>query len=266
MSLIPALPLSLQELVDYYKIAIRECDYFINHLNYCLGYLELRMKPSPLVSVQFNQYESYYVSFLEHLKWRLSPVCVDDSLKFKESDALKKLFEHKYEHSGVGHPINEDEIVPMLNSLKFAKMTLEEIVDEIEADMLKSIFLCHSSADKPVVRNIGQALTIRGSQVWLDEAEILVGDSILEKIQEGITKSDYLGIVLSKSSVESIWVKKEVEAALTHEIETGEVKVIPILIEQCDIPLFLKPKKYADMSSQELYEDGIQSIVKRLAN
>jgi|GEM_PF-1881953 len=266
MSLVPALPLSLQELVDYYKIAIRECDYFINHLRYSLGYLELRMKPSPLVSVQFNNYESYYVSFLGHLKWRLSPVCVDESLKFTESDYLKRLLKHEYNHSGIGHPINEDEIVPMLNSLEFVKSMLQEIIKEIEADMLKSIFLCHSSVDKQTVREIAQKLTIRGSQVWLDEAEILVGDSILEKIQDGINRSDYLGIVLSKKSVESIWVKKEVEAALTYEIETEEVKVLPILIEKCNIPLFLKPKKYADMTAPELYKEGIESIIKRLAN
>ena len=266
MSLVPSLPLSLQELVDYYKIAIRECDYFINHLRYSLGYIDMRMKPSPLVSVQFNKYEAYYVSFLKHLKWRLSPVCVNESLKFTESDSLKKLLEHEYKHSGIGHPIDEEEIGPMLDSLEFVKSRLQEIIKEIESDMLKSIFLCHSSADKPIVRSIAQKLTIRGAQVWLDEAEILVGDSILEKIQDGINCSDYLGVVLSKKSVESIWVKKEVEAALTHEIETGEIKVIPILIEKCDIPLFLKSKKYADMTSPERYEEGIENIVKRLAN
>jgi len=264
MNLVPAIPLSLRELVDYYKIAIRECEYFISHLNSSLGYIEMRGKPSPLVSSNFNQYESYYVSFLNHLKWRLSPVCVDKSLKFNQSESLKLLFEHAYSHSGVGHPIDEREIDPMLTSLDLVKDTLEIIVKEIEADMLKSIFLCHSSEDKPIVRPIAQELTIRGSQVWLDEAEILVGDSILEKIQDGIERSDYLGIVLSKKSVESVWVKKEVEAGLILEIEAREAKVIPILIEECRIPLFLKSKKYADMTSPELYDNAIEDIAKRL--
>jgi hypothetical protein len=265
-SVIPNLPLSLQELVDYYRIAQRECDFLVAHLRAALGMLEGRMKSSALVSVQFNNYESYYVASLQHLKWRLSDVCVSDRLEFKKRTKLiRKLQEHEYKHSGVGHPIDETEINPMLASLEFVRTTLGALITEIEASMLQSIFLCHSSADKPMVRRIGQALTEKGSRVWLDEAEILVGDSILEKVQTGIEKSDFLGVILSPRSVESIWVKKEVEAALTQEMESGRIKVLPILIEACAVPLFLRAKKYADLSSTDVFEKGIGGIVRRLS-
>ena len=275
MNLIPTLPLSLNELVEYYRVALRECDFLIKHLHGSLDLLEARMKPSALVSVQFNKYESYYVSFLDHLKWRLSDICVDPSLicvdpslEFRRSKNGQKhieaLFKHKYTHSGIAHPMDEDEIGPMLQSLEFVRDSLDELIAAIEASMLKSIFLCHASADKPKVREIAKRLTEKGAQVWIDEAEILVGDSILEKIQEGIAKSDFLGIILSPRSVESIWVKKEVEAALTQEIESGAVKVVPILLEDCNIPLFLKPKKYADLSKKDRFERGISDLVKRL--
>jgi len=262
--LIPSLPISMQELSDYYRIAARECDYFINHLHQSLGYLEMRMKPSPLVSVQFNKYESYYVSFLEHLRWRVSDVCVTEEYPFKDSKFIQGILSCKYKHSGIAHPINEDEIVPMLASLNEIKSNLENLVEEIEKSMLKSIFLCHASTDKPKVREIANQLTLKGSKVWLDEAEILVGDSILGKIEDGINNSDYLGIILSPDSVKSIWVKKEVEAALTQEINGKAVKVIPILLVDCDIPIFLKPKKYADFRTKESCEQSIQDLVKRL--
>lgn len=265
MSLVPVLPLALQELVDYYRTAARECDFLIEHLEASLGHLEIRMKPSALVSVQFNKYEAYYVSFLQHLKWRLSDICVAESLEFRDSGVRQAILDHEYNHSGVAHPIDEEEIGPMLESLTFIRDGLHELIAEIEASMLKSIFLCHSSHDKPTVRRLAEELTNKGSKVWLDEAEILVGDSILEKIQDGISRSDYLGIVLSPRSVESIWVKKEVEAALTLEIDSGRVRVLPILIEECDIPLFLRPKKYANLSSDDLYDTGLADIVKRLS-
>ena len=264
MPLIPTLPLSLHELVEYYRIAKRECEFLIEHLNQSLAYLEIRMKGSPLVSVQFNNYESYYVAFIEHLKWRLSDVCVAESLEFKDSGSIVAIFKHEYTHSGIAHPINEDEMGPMLDSLHFVHDHLETLIGEIEASMLKSIFLCHASTDKRKVREIAEILTNKGSKVWLDEAEILVGDSLLDKIQDGITKYDYLGIVLSPRSVQSIWVKKEVEAALTQEINSGGVKVLPLLIEECDIPLFLQPKKYANLSDDSLFNAGIEDIVKRL--
>lgn len=268
MNLIPTLPLSLSELAESYRIALRECEFLIGHLHGSLALLDERMKPSALVSVQFNAYESYYVSFLDHLRWRLSEICVDPSLEFRNTKSgrrdIKALIKHRFTHSGIGHPIDEKEIGPMLMSLEFVRDHLSALIAGIEASMLKSIFLCHSSADKAKVRILAHKLTEKGAQVWLDEAEILVGDSILDKIQEGISKSDYLGIVLSPQSVKSIWVKREVEAALTLEIESGAVRVVPILIEPCEIPLFLKPKKYADFSKRAVLERGLSDLVKRL--
>lgn len=189
---------------------------------------------------------------------------VDGSFEFGKSPAVQELLKHEYELSGVSHPIDEQEIGPLLNSMRAVRSLLMTILEDIEASMLQSIFLCHASADKPVVRRIAESLIKRGSTVWLDEAEILVGDSLIEKIQAGIENSDFLGVVLSPRSVESIWVKKEVEAALTQEIDAGRVKVLPILIEDCEIPLFLRPKKYADFRTADSEPDGVEQLVARL--
>ena len=266
MTLVPSLPLSLRELSDYYEQASEECEFISGVLRNGLEYIEYRLKPSPLVSVQFNNYKLYYIDFLSHLKWRLSSLCIDDTFDFGNSQWASELRDHGYEHSGVGHPIGEDEIGPMLASLEFVRARLQLVIRDIESIMLHSIFLCHASADKPFVRRLSGDLIRLGSRVWLDEAEILVGDSIIEKIQNGIENSDFLGIVLSRNSVSSIWVRKEVEAALTQEIELNERKVIPILLEPCDIPLFLRTKKYADFSDVENYDDALNQIVKVLAH
>jgi len=42
--------------------------------------------------------------------------------------------------------------------------------------MIKSIFLCHSSLDKPFVRELQARLSNQGIKVWIDEAEIEIGD------------------------------------------------------------------------------------------
>ncbi len=265
MKLVPSLPLSLQELLDYYRIAQKECEFLATHLQDCLHYLEISQRPSPLVSVQFNNYESYFVDALAHLKWRLSSVCVDESYKFNSSLYRQAILEQDFQHSGVGHPIGEEEILPMINALENIRKNLESLIAEVESSMLKSIFLCHSSVDKPFVRRIAGDLTLRGSRVWLDEAEIKIGDSILAKIAEGIKASDYLGVVMSENSVKSLWVAKEVEAALAQEIEAGKVKVVPILLSECDIPLFLRPKKYADFCDAAKYDESINAIFQRLS-
>jgi TIR domain len=264
-NIVPLLPLSLQQLLEYYKISLKELDFFIKNLEGFLEHLDFRMKPSSLVSVRFNSYESYFVSALTHLKWRLSAVCVDESYSFNKSKFRKAIFDCDYKHSGVAHPIGVEEINPMIAVLEILSENLNSLILEIEASMLKSIFLCHSSVDKPFVRRIAEDLTLRGSRVWLDEAEIKVGDSILAKIAEGIKTSDYLGVVMSEKSVNSVWVTREFEAALADEIDSGGVKVVPILLSDCEIPVFLKPKRYADFRVEEKYIESINAIIERLS-
>lgn len=128
------------------------------------------------------------------------------------------------------------------------------------------IFLSHTHADKPFVRRLKAALNEHGvSDVWVDEAEIMLGDTLTRKIEEGLTKTRYFGVVLSPRSVKSRWVQKELETAMTKEIETGSVVVLPLLYEECDLPPFLKGKLYADFTSPEAFAESLEKLLRRLA-
>lgn len=121
-------------------------------------------------------------------------------------------------------------------------------------------FISHSSKDKPFIRQLTADLTKENVSVWLDEQKILVGDSISEKISQGLVESDYFLIALSDASVNSAWVQKELNAALIHEIEKRKVKVIPIKLSDCEIPILIKDKKYADFSVS--YKTGFDELLK----
>ncbi|WP_442869829.1 toll/interleukin-1 receptor domain-containing protein [Bradyrhizobium sp. CCBAU 11361] len=58
-------------------------------------------------------------------------------------------------------------------------------------------------------------------RVWLDEAEIDIGDSLIAKIEEGMKLSRYIAVVLSKKSIGAPWVKKELDVAMNREIASG---------------------------------------------
>lgn len=130
---------------------------------------------------------------------------------------------------------------------------------------MSSIFLSHNSNDKPFVRKLASDLRRQGFYVWVDEAEIKLGDSLIEKIREGIDNVEYVGVVLSSNSIDSPWVKKEIDIAMNQEIEGKKVKVLPIMLEKVDPPSFLKGKLYADFTSEELYQNGLKLIVDRLS-
>lgn len=127
------------------------------------------------------------------------------------------------------------------------------------------IFLSHTSADKPFVRDLKNKLEAHGvKDVWLDEAEILVGDSLTKKIDEGLKRTKYIGVVLSSRSIKSPWVERELEIAISREISTGEVVVLPLLYEKCDLPAFLLGKMYADFTSPSEHDESIGKLLRRL--
>ncbi|MGA2239366.1 MAG: toll/interleukin-1 receptor domain-containing protein [Candidatus Bathyarchaeia archaeon] len=125
------------------------------------------------------------------------------------------------------------------------------------------MFLAHSSKDKVFTRRLAADLRARGIRVWLDEAEMLPGDSLIRKLEEGIKQMDYLAVILSPNSVRSGWVKREVEIALTEEIKGKRVKVIPILYRRCRLPGFVSSKVYADCTTNKAYTDALGIIIRR---
>lgn len=120
-------------------------------------------------------------------------------------------------------------------------------------------FISHSTRDKPFVRRLAADLVAHGVKVWLDEQRLLVGDSVPEKIAQGLAESDFFLIVVSADSVESEWVKKELSSALVHEIERRKVTVLPIRIDDAKMPNSIHDKLYADFRGS--YEAGFRKLL-----
>lgn len=110
----------------------------------------------------------------------------------------------------------------------------------------RSVFLCHSSADKPFVRRLARHLLRYGFNVWLDEFELAIGDSIIERLAVAIDTVTYVLAVISTHSAESNWVKKELSLAMTRETVDARVVVLPVVIDDCELPAQLRDKLYAD--------------------
>jgi len=126
---------------------------------------------------------------------------------------------------------------------------------------MPSIFLSHSSKDKFFARKLAEALTRYGVTVWIDEAELRVGDSLIDKISSAIHATDFVAAVLSHSSVNSNWVKKELQLAMSREIDGKQIVVLPILIDRCEIPLFLTDKLYADFTDADNFDAPMERLL-----
>ncbi|WP_457350804.1 SUMF1/EgtB/PvdO family nonheme iron enzyme [Roseateles sp. P5_D6] len=127
-----------------------------------------------------------------------------------------------------------------------------------------SIFLSHSHKDKPFVRRLAADLQAHGVRVWVDEAEMMIGDSLVAKIGEALETMSFVGAVLSVHSVKSPWVTRELDIAINHEIAGRRVKVLPLVIDDCSLPTFLAGKLYGDFRDFARYQDSFEHLMQRL--
>jgi hypothetical protein len=92
------------------------------------------------------------------------------------------------------------------------------------------VFICHASEDKvPVARPLAQELKKRGVDVWIDEAQILIGDSLRQKIDEGLRTSRYGVVILSPSFFKKPWPQRELDGLAQREIADGKVVILPVI-------------------------------------
>lgn len=124
------------------------------------------------------------------------------------------------------------------------------------------VFLSHSSRNRKRVRALAYDLTSIGLDVWLDEWEIKIGDSITQKIQRGLERSDFVGIWITEHAVRSGWVEREWMAKFSQEIGNKRAAVIPMLAQKCEIPYLLRDYKYANFMSN--YQAGLRSLIDML--
>ncbi len=130
--------------------------------------------------------------------------------------------------------------------------------------MRPSIFISHTHADKLFVRRIGADLAALGARVWIDEAELNIGDSLIRKIASAIDEMEYLAVVLSPEAVVSSWVQQELEQAMSTQLEEKSVKTLPLLYRACDIPSYLRGKFYADFTEASRYDESLTRVARTI--
>ena len=103
-----------------------------------------------------------------------------------------------------------------------------------------------------------------GHAPWLDEYKISVGESIIRKLEQGISNCEYMMVFLSKNAENSEWVRTEWEAKFSEQIKKQNVSILPALIENCTIPAILTRIKYADF--RDSYNEGLSQILSAIGH
>lgn len=130
------------------------------------------------------------------------------------------------------------------------------------------IFLCHSSDDKPSVRILYHRLLGDGFEPWLDEEDLLPGQEWEREIPKAVRKCDVVVVCLSRAAINKRgYVQKEIRIALdiADEQPEGTIYIIPLKLEECDVPERLSRWHWVDFFKEEGYQRLVHSLETALA-
>jgi TolB-like protein/Flp pilus assembly protein TadD len=128
------------------------------------------------------------------------------------------------------------------------------------------IFLSHSSNDRPVVSEIYKRLLSDGYKPWIDKEDLLGGQEWEQEIVKAVRDSDIVIICLSRNSVNKRgYVQREIKFALDRvdEQPQGVIFLIPLRLDECDVPQRLSRWQWVDYFAEGGYEQLVKSLLHR---
>lgn len=137
------------------------------------------------------------------------------------------------------------------------------IIHDKEKIKSKKVFLCYAKEDYSIVEPIFEKLISRGHQPWMDKRNLLPGQDWEYEISRSIKASDFFIACMSHSSVSKRgYVQKEVKFALDvlGEIPQGQIFLIPLRLEPCEVPPNLRFLHWLDLTSDDDYFKLFESI------
>jgi len=130
------------------------------------------------------------------------------------------------------------------------------------------VFLCHAPQDKPIVRELYDRLDEEGwIEPWLDEERLLPGMDWDVEVEKAVGDADTIIVCISKNAVtESKYVQPDLKFVLNHALENmhRSVFIIPLRLDECEIPRHVQPWQYYDFSVLNKREQVYKRLVKSL--
>lgn len=127
---------------------------------------------------------------------------------------------------------------------------------------MANVFISHRGSDAREAERLANEIRNAGHQVWFDVWNINLGDSIVERINEGLEGATYVVVCYSSSGITSPWMGREWMSALARQLGGHSVKILPVLLTGGDPPAILADLKYADLVSD--WSQGVSELLRAM--
>jgi hypothetical protein len=108
------------------------------------------------------------------------------------------------------------------------------------------LFISHSSRDKTAALNLALRLNFCAVDVWLDDWELDIGQSLTDEIGKAMEVSRFIAILITENYNKSVWTNTEYKKAVAREQKEQRTVLLPLIIGKAQIPDFLEDKIYID--------------------
>jgi hypothetical protein len=125
---------------------------------------------------------------------------------------------------------------------------------------MANVFVSHRGSDAAPATRLADAIRSAGHIVWLDEWEIGIGDSIPERIDQGLGKADYVLVCFSNEGVTSPWMGREWFSTLARQLNGQGIKVLPVRLTGGGPPPILADLRFADLVAN--WDEGIERLLR----
>lgn len=181
----------------------------------------------------------------------------------READASSKLAAESQDSLPLGLTVLGWEEVKSLRSKASKKeQPIVPLSDAQQAERLK-VFMCHSKDDVRRVKELYAELVKSGANPWFDEEVLLGGHDWELEIKKAVDGAHVFLAFLSKKMVNKDgYVHKELKLGQDTALKKpeGSIYIIPILLDDCEVPINLKKYHWIDLESLT----GFNTLMKTL--
>jgi hypothetical protein len=122
-----------------------------------------------------------------------------------------------------------------------------------QIDQRHQLFLSHSHADADRVVALARQLEQLGLRCWLDQWEMVPGESSVEGLEEGLAESDAVAVIVAEHGM-GRWHTEEGRQALKRSIEEG-TRAFVVWMPGCDpdppsLSTWLRERGHVDLRGE----------------
>lgn len=123
----------------------------------------------------------------------------------------------------------------------------------------------HQDPDRAWVRGtLAPRLRGGGLAVFLDEDTMVPGHPLIDEMERGVVESRYLVAVLSPRYLTGRFATFEAAMGLHVSVDEQSWRLIPLILEPCELPLRYRTLLALDVSSPDAYEASLTTLEQRL--